>query len=86
MGVVAARALPLNERQGAKQEAADVSDNGSTPRRDTVLREKEKEFREEGVDLLGGGEVREVTGEGRAKVGFFAELGAKEGVTEAEAG
>jgi len=87
IGVVgAAGAFPLNERQRAKQEAADIGDDGSAPGRDAVLREEENELGEEAVDLLGGGEVREIASEGGAEVGFFAELGAEEGVTEAEAG
>jgi len=86
IGVSSVRAFPLNERQRAKQGAADIGDDGGAPRRDTVLGEQEDELREEGVDLLGGGEVREIASEGGAEVGFFAELGAEERVTEAEAG
>lgn len=86
MGVVAAGTLPLNKRERAEQEAANVSDDGSAARRDTILRKEEKKFREESVDLLGGSEVRKIAGERGAEVGFFAEFGAEKGVAEAEAG
>jgi len=39
IGVGAARALPLNERQRAKQKAANIGDDGSAPGRDAVLGE-----------------------------------------------
>jgi len=52
----------LDERQRSKQEAAYVGNDRSAAGRDAVLREEEKELGKEGVDLLGGGKVREIAG------------------------
>jgi len=55
--------------EGAEELIGDVGEDGGATGGDFVLREKKEQAREEIVDLCGGGEVVEVSGEGGGDLG-----------------
>ena len=55
--------------EGAEELAGDVGEDGGLASGDFLLREEEKETREEGVDLNGVGEVVELGAEGGGEFG-----------------